>query len=316
MSDPVTNVAIEDVLSSIRRLVSEDARVRPMPSKTDPEWQADQVEAQIAAPSDRVEKLVLTPALRVADPVDPAPVDDLPDDADLTDEADVTLDASDQPDDAVYDNVAPFEPETVLAAHDHDMSDLAPSDDATAHSTDQSDAEPSDPVIWSELGDVTLESMTEALSWEDHHAGPAAPAAARQGDLADAEVDEKGDDLVASVMAATQDIAEPDSAYKDAPQSTNAPSEPADDVVFSSVRDSAEPAAHRAFVDRQSHESDASESLFDADDTFIDEEMLRELVTDIVRQELQGALGERITRNVRKLVRREIHRALTSHELD
>ncbi|SFE65394.1 hypothetical protein [Roseivivax sediminis] len=41
-----------------------------------------------------------------------------------------------------------------------------------------------------------------------------------------------------------------------------------------------------------------------------DAEALREIVADIVRQELQGALGERITRNVRKLVRREIQRAL------
>ncbi len=52
------------------------------------------------------------------------------------------------------------------------------------------------------------------------------------------------------------------------------------------------------------------------DETILDEESLRELVADIVRQELQGALGERITRNVRKLVRREIHRALTAQELD
>jgi cell pole-organizing protein PopZ len=43
--------------------------------------------------------------------------------------------------------------------------------------------------------------------------------------------------------------------------------------------------------------------------------MLREMVADIVRQELQGTLGERITRNVRKLVRREIHRALAAHDL-
>lgn len=48
----------------------------------------------------------------------------------------------------------------------------------------------------------------------------------------------------------------------------------------------------------------------------IDEEMLRDLVVDIVRQELQGALGERITRNVRKLVRREIHRMLISQDFD
>jgi len=52
-----------------------------------------------------------------------------------------------------------------------------------------------------------------------------------------------------------------------------------------------------------------------ADETIMDEESLRELVADIVREELQGALGERITRNVRKLVRREIHRALAVQDL-
>ena len=48
----------------------------------------------------------------------------------------------------------------------------------------------------------------------------------------------------------------------------------------------------------------------------IDEEVLRQMVSDIVRQELQGVLGERITRNVRKLVRREIHRVVMSQEFD
>lgn len=48
----------------------------------------------------------------------------------------------------------------------------------------------------------------------------------------------------------------------------------------------------------------------------LDEEALRELVAEIVRQELQGVLGERITRNVRKLVRREIHRVLMSQDFD
>ncbi|NAZ35746.1 hypothetical protein [Rubellimicrobium sp. CFH 75288] len=41
-----------------------------------------------------------------------------------------------------------------------------------------------------------------------------------------------------------------------------------------------------------------------------DREMLRALVAEVLREELQGELGERITRNVRKLVRREILRAL------
>ena len=47
----------------------------------------------------------------------------------------------------------------------------------------------------------------------------------------------------------------------------------------------------------------------------LDEDMLREMVSDIVRKELQGSLGERITRNVRKLVRREIYRALETRDL-
>ena len=51
------------------------------------------------------------------------------------------------------------------------------------------------------------------------------------------------------------------------------------------------------------------------DEAVMDEESLRELVADIVREELQGALGERITRNVRKLVRREIQRALAVQDL-
>ncbi len=46
----------------------------------------------------------------------------------------------------------------------------------------------------------------------------------------------------------------------------------------------------------------------------VDEEMLRRIVTQVLQQELQGALGERITRNVRKLVRREINRALMDEQ--
>jgi hypothetical protein len=48
----------------------------------------------------------------------------------------------------------------------------------------------------------------------------------------------------------------------------------------------------------------------------LDDAALREMVTEVIREELKGVLGERITRNVRKLVRREIHRVITSQELD
>jgi cell pole-organizing protein PopZ len=59
--------------------------------------------------------------------------------------------------------------------------------------------------------------------------------------------------------------------------------------------------------------------LLDADGTpldVLDEAALHEIVRQTLRSELQGELGERITRNVRKLVRAEINRALIARDLD
>jgi len=54
-----------------------------------------------------------------------------------------------------------------------------------------------------------------------------------------------------------------------------------------------------------------TEGLEDADHRsagapILDEEALRSVVNTIVREELQGELGDRISRNLRKLIRREI----------
>ncbi|OYW45055.1 MAG: hypothetical protein B7Z31_15945 [Rhodobacterales bacterium 12-65-15] len=59
--------------------------------------------------------------------------------------------------------------------------------------------------------------------------------------------------------------------------------------------------------------------LTDADGnpvTVIDEAALQDIVRSLIREELQGILGEKITQNVRKLVRAEINRALTARSLD
>ncbi len=48
----------------------------------------------------------------------------------------------------------------------------------------------------------------------------------------------------------------------------------------------------------------------------INAETLRPIVRQLLREELQGEMGERITRNVRKLVRQEIQRALAADGLD
>ena len=87
-------------------------------------------------------------------------------------------------------------------------------------------------------------------------------------------------------------------------------------------------AAFRHFAEEAVGPADAAEDLppddtddpalaaFLDDGARIDQEALRRLVLDIVREELQGRLGERITRNVRKLVRREIMRVLNAQDID
>ncbi len=52
------------------------------------------------------------------------------------------------------------------------------------------------------------------------------------------------------------------------------------------------------------------------DESILDEDTLRDMVVTMVREELQGELGDRITRNVRKLVRREIQRSIASKEFE
>lgn len=48
----------------------------------------------------------------------------------------------------------------------------------------------------------------------------------------------------------------------------------------------------------------------------MDEEALRDIIAEVVREELQGDMGVRITRNVRKLVRREIRLALAAQDIE
>lgn len=52
-----------------------------------------------------------------------------------------------------------------------------------------------------------------------------------------------------------------------------------------------------------------------APDDAVDPYVLRALITEIVREELRGALGHKATRNIRRLVRREIRLALDLHDL-
>ena len=115
-------------------------------------------------------------------------------------------------------------------------------------------------------------------------------------------------------MAGRKDEWEPDDPGADAYAGTEAPT-----MAWEDTEVSATPTfSHHAQRAEQADDivDEPEPQIFSSDEDVLDEEALRDLVADIVRQELQGALGERITRNVRKLVRREIHRALAAQDLE
>ncbi len=153
--------------------------------------------------------------------------------------------------------------------------------------------------------DVHAETMPEDL----------APEAARGADAAssDRSLSEKIAALE-TLVADRVDEWEPDDPGADAYAGTEAPT-----MAWEDAETGAAPTfshhATRAMADEDA-DDDVDAQVFSSDEDVLDEEALRDLVADIVREELQGALGERITRNVRKLVRREIHRALAAQELE
>lgn len=310
MSDPVTNVEIEDVLSSIRRLVSEDARVRPLTdiASDRASERSSALADEIAPTREAPGKLVLTPALRVAD--SGAAAQDHEDSADESIDRDSAREAeAEQQNDA---EAAPFS-----------VSDMP---DSAVHESAVHEAEPTvhhdeaQPEVFDDVPADATQSA-DAMPWEDHHEG---------------HHDTHSDALLLDDALSVEDAGAADTLLQeprlDADETSQAAASPRSDAagssdgfVFSSVRDGGEQGTiaqeDMAQSDQQDtaeafSDTESAESLFADDETILDEEMLRELVTEIVRQELQGALGERITRNVRKLVRREIHRALTSHELE
>jgi hypothetical protein len=281
MSDPVSKAEIEDVLSSIRRLVSGDSRAHQRPA-TPPQ-------AAESSPSPAPGRLVLTPALRVAGDDGAAAENAQPGgescetepwrdpDATLYATARVEGTAGNREDQPVADEAVAGDP------GDEDQLPVAEPETGEDHPADLAPADDSETVAGGEDPDAarvgTLTAKIQALEL----------AIGQSRDRW--EPDGDGDDDYAGTTVETIE-------WEDHSEAAEA---------------AADPAPERP---RSAPEIDDSPDFTTEDDTFLDEDSLRELVADIVRQELMGALGERITRNVRKLVRREIHRALTAQDLD
>ena len=143
-----------------------------------------------------------------------------------------------------------------------------------------------------EIADNETDNAPAIQAWSDFGASP-----------------ENKDALTDSEM--TDDQWEPDDTGDSDYSGTEAPAMIWDDAdPMETVDDDAVPVADTVA------DFEPQDGFSQSVDDILDEEALRDIVSDIVREELQGALGERITRNVRKLVRREIHRALAAQDLE
>ncbi|MCU9849090.1 hypothetical protein OEZ60_13875 [Defluviimonas sp. WL0024] len=323
MSDLRTNPEIEDVLSSIRRLVSEDGRHRPAPA---PE--------RTPAPDDSDDKLVLTDALRVAG-----------NEKELLPEAEEGADAA-------LDTAADLESPTAVEALHADTgrqsleATIAELEVAVARIGDDFEPDGSEIAVPDEAL-AQEEFIEDGLETDEPAAGDSAPGFAEASadvDLADEEGDrhteasqDRYDDEPWAVF--TDDDENPMSDAPDvqpeSPDRDETAEAPDPDIE---VEEAAEPGPARrlhltaadAVADTGMTEPDSAvepaaapgqASAFWSDDVEGDVEdaeieALRALVAELIRQELQGPLGERVTRNMRMLVRREIQRALDARKSD
>ncbi|WP_088622240.1 hypothetical protein [Oceanicola sp. 22II-s10i] len=417
MSDPVTNVQIEDVLSSIRKLVSEEVRAqtrqgRDAAPRSTPE---DHRAAEPEQPKP-VDKLVLTPALRVHDP------EDMADEGEAGSALDLSAFQEDEFDES------PFPPEVLTESDEaepvattgrdrnagddadvdgaFDMASFndwlqdADKDDDAAGGAHQSDYARDSDALMREL--AAAEAEDDDLGYEDEGGNVAGPVLGSydprnddigeeegaQLDPADFEEEPDEEALADDDDAMTPEEAAPEPAFlhreprpdspipsflrsrgvlsleeriaglergagqasadlsaagaqdADTALAGDAASEallwedhldPADDDEVADLLDDDQPgigpaddeldhgtfqtSAGAGWQHSTTSRTEPDRNEFYDDAPMIDEEALRDMVAEIVRQELQGALGERITRNVRKLVRREIQRALTAHDL-
>ena len=304
MSEPMSNHEIEDVLSSIRRLVSEDLRPTP---------KADS--AATSAPSKPTPnagsaKLLLTPSLRVIE--EPTAVEhnhaqddrkDLPayemPEEQLADQSHAAFSAS------VGDLAASSNTET-----DEVQDVIARLGAAVGENDEEWESPVGDPPAWDEV--ALSDSQSAAGSQSRLHFRPTEADSLDSGPEFleyEAASNFDGQDFGSSTAADVdyaEDLAEAE--VEPAVETRRFVSPPDDDWA------AAAEAEVRAELEQEVEETTAS--MFTGSEFTFDEEVLRDLVRDIIREELAGTLGERITRNVRKLVRAEIARALAVREFE
>jgi hypothetical protein len=266
MSDPVKNVEIEDVLSSIRRLVSNEARVAPR---------------KLGTPL--LDRLVLTQDQRV------------PDD-DLAQERRTTL-----PRRPLASSVA------LQPKQDQPMQRSSTARGANGSAADQ------DAMRLTGAGELKQRAAAQVESKSLGQSGASKPSdVVSLSPMTQAPKDATaGSSSTGEERSLESKIAELEAMFAQGGRTWD----PTTEADIPPVGKNGATAAVRAeVVPKQPTET--RYDLAPSEGAAMDDSDLREMVSDIVRKELQGVLGEQSTRNVRKLVRREINRALLSQDFD
>lgn len=371
MADAAKSDEIEDVLSSIRRLVSEHHPSARTPDVLDgaetvaAQDEPDDPGAPEEPSAERQDKLILTPALRVTDPEDPwvaitpRAEDDTPGGADEPGRADgadwaealwADADEETDPERATADPTDHVDPQ--LQADQWESAGPADVDEDDAQVLDEAyDGaggvldldDPLEEMLSQGVeeaeddaeADIPLSFIRSTKSVRDYEPEEGdnefevaeLPSAMRE--LAQARASQGGEatedegeasrvrvEIVkAAPMGAGQQGADNSQNEQEGadPLEADEPDRCDEDFLAASPDEREDVALSDAGIE------DLGESPFtfpDDGDSFVDEEALRELIAEVVREELQGDMGVRITRNIRKLVRREIRLALAAQDLD
>lgn len=369
MSEAVSNAEIEDVLSAVRKLVSENAETEAQ--KED-------------GPTDQVTKLVLTPAFRVDD--DPetsgssdedesqgsaeAPFAEMAEVVEAAGDAEadiINLNAHQSEGDAEHHS-APDQPEHLeVQAEDAQTEVEQPEmEQAETEQTEQSEADQEthaaaeqtaeEVTLAARIAELEAVVSRSSVQVQDEYEPDGSEevilpeavleraevdddAAAQGAEIQDAgpQVDAPQEEAAAQVHEPQGETAEQDAEPEAADTGVQAQDWEDVDPAQTDDEPHVQAAAQDELLEAEPYDDDEDADLpesdpvgdedlaavaqddadeGDDDEILIDEDMLRDIVSRIVREELQGPMGERITQNLRRLVRREIKRALATRGIE
>jgi hypothetical protein len=316
MSDPVSNHDIEDVLSSIRKLVAQGSHTAKPRGGESPLH---------AVPTEPVERLVLTPAFRVRDAEDDSPAAlKMPPDFSPTEELEAEF-VRDEPlfvpentadSDDILTKVEVGERaslEATIAELEAAVTEISEEwepdgsegqlessvTSAFLHKLDTRQSNSPESAVTEAVAEHIADTVAEeiALGMSSNAANSREePVAA--GDTAEAEIVDEAD--------VEEDVSFSHTRFEEVY-----------DPVAEATADAAEKEIGDVFGDELAPDVDPAFGgvAMPENVQLVDPDALRSLVGEMIRSELQGEMGERITSNVRKLVRREINRVITEQDV-